>query len=262
MPQDGTPIACPLAFGDGPYTVRIMRNTSGNNYVELCSADIDVAPTPEFAPFLRPNVYCSYTASSSGVAKAGEAGRRLREPRGLPYARSAPTSSTTVADDDDKAGEAQGFHRRHPRPGRDAAVGQRRLLRLRKPRRRHAAKSSGIPREDRHRHRLAAGHLPCVDHGEHRRHLAKRPLQRFPEHLVAHRPDLRSNGRAGRTSGTGTTTPTAMCILAARATKRSLPKPPRPVHSGTGVSGFFLKNRRERTSSPTICETITKRLNR
>ena len=72
MPQDGTPIACPLAFGDGPYTVRIMRNTSGNNYVELCSADIDVALTSEFAPFLRPNVYCSYTASSSCVAKARE----------------------------------------------------------------------------------------------------------------------------------------------------------------------------------------------
>lgn len=72
MPQDGTPTACPLAFGDGPYTVRIMRNTSGNNYVELCSADIDVALTSEFAPFLRPNVYCSYTASSSCVAKARE----------------------------------------------------------------------------------------------------------------------------------------------------------------------------------------------
>lgn len=72
MPQDGTPIACPLAFGDGPYTVRIMRNTSGNNYIELCSADIDVALTSEFAPFLRPNVYCSYTASSSCVAKARE----------------------------------------------------------------------------------------------------------------------------------------------------------------------------------------------
>lgn len=84
MPQDGTPIACPLAFGDGPYTVRIMRNTSGNNYVELCSADIDVALTSEFAPFLRPNVYCSYTASSSCVAKARELVEGCENQRGCP----------------------------------------------------------------------------------------------------------------------------------------------------------------------------------
>ena len=143
MPQDGTPIACPLALGDGPYTVRIMRNTSGNNYVELCSVDIDVALTSEFAPFLHPNVYCSYTASSSCVAKARELVEGC-ENQGRPYARSAPTSVDNVAYDDDKAAKPQGFHRLHPRPGRDAAVGQRRLLRLRKPGRRHAAKP-GIP---------------------------------------------------------------------------------------------------------------------
>ncbi len=106
MPQDGTPIACPLALGDGPYTVRIMRNTSGNNYVELCSVDIDVALTSEFAPFLHPNVYCSYTASSSCVAKARELVEGC-ENQGRPYARSAPTSVDNVAYDDDKAAKPQ-----------------------------------------------------------------------------------------------------------------------------------------------------------
>ena len=35
LPNDGTPIVCPLTFGNGTYTFRIMWNTQGNNYVEL-----------------------------------------------------------------------------------------------------------------------------------------------------------------------------------------------------------------------------------
>lgn len=70
MPQDGTAIICPLTFGNGTYTFRVMQNTSGSNYVELYSTSADVALTSEFAPFVRPNMYCSYTASSACVAKA------------------------------------------------------------------------------------------------------------------------------------------------------------------------------------------------
>ncbi len=72
LPSDGAPAIAPLVFGDGTYTFRIMQNTSGNNYVELASASADVALSSEFAPFLRPNIFCSFTATSACVTKARE----------------------------------------------------------------------------------------------------------------------------------------------------------------------------------------------
>lgn len=72
LPNDGTPIVCPLTFGDGAYTFRIMQNTSGNNYVELFSTQADVTLASEFAPFLRPSVFCDFNESSACVAKAKE----------------------------------------------------------------------------------------------------------------------------------------------------------------------------------------------
>lgn len=72
MQNDGTPIIVPLNMGNGSYTVRVMQNTSGNNYVELASVTCDVALEDEFAPFVRPNIYCNYTSSSACVSKARE----------------------------------------------------------------------------------------------------------------------------------------------------------------------------------------------
>ena len=72
LPQDGSAIVCPLSFGSGSYTFRVMQNTSGSNYVELFSTSADVTLSSEFAPFLRPNVYCDYNAGSACVAKARE----------------------------------------------------------------------------------------------------------------------------------------------------------------------------------------------
>lgn len=72
LPQDGTAIVCPLSFGSGSYIFRVMQNTSGSNYVELFSTAADVELSSEFAPFLRPNVYCNYNAGSACVAKARE----------------------------------------------------------------------------------------------------------------------------------------------------------------------------------------------
>ena len=72
LPQDGTPIICPLTFGDGAYEFRVMQNTSGDNYVELLSVDAQVKLQSEFAPFLVPSVYCSYTDQSYCVSKARE----------------------------------------------------------------------------------------------------------------------------------------------------------------------------------------------
>lgn len=70
LPQDGTPIVCPLTLGDGSYTFRVMQNTSADNYVELLSTTADVTLTSEFAPYLVPNVFCSYSEDSECVAKA------------------------------------------------------------------------------------------------------------------------------------------------------------------------------------------------
>ncbi len=72
LPNDGTPIVCPLTFGNGAYIFRIMQNTSGNNYVELFSTQTDVVLESEFAPFLRPNVFCGFNENSACVAKARE----------------------------------------------------------------------------------------------------------------------------------------------------------------------------------------------
>lgn len=72
LPQDGTPIICPINMGNGTYTFRVMRNTTGNQYVELNSVTTDVTLTSEFAPYLVPNVYCDYDADSACVAKARE----------------------------------------------------------------------------------------------------------------------------------------------------------------------------------------------
>ncbi len=238
MPQDGTPIACPLAFGDGPYTVRIMRNTSGNNYVELCSADIDVALTSEFAPFLRPNVYCSYTASSSCVAKARELVEGC-ENQGDALRAICTYVVDNVAYDDDKAAKLKDSTGYIPDPDETlqsgkgvcfdyASLGAAML------------RSQGIPGEDRHRHRLAAGHLPRLDHGEYRWHLAERPLQRFPKHLVAHRPDLCGYGRRGERRGRKAT-PTAMCTSSAT----SYPQPHgRNRNHRTAVEGVARKRPR------------------
>ena len=72
FPADGTPTVFPLNMGDGPYLLRIMKNTSGNDYVEVDSKQINVALSSEFAPYLIPNQYCAYDESSACVAKARE----------------------------------------------------------------------------------------------------------------------------------------------------------------------------------------------
>ncbi|WP_180326485.1 transglutaminase-like domain-containing protein [Raoultibacter phocaeensis] len=72
LPNDGTPLICPLNMGNGPYTFSIMQNTSGSNYIEIASAAADVTLGTEFEPFVRPNVFCEYDATSPCVAKARE----------------------------------------------------------------------------------------------------------------------------------------------------------------------------------------------
>lgn len=74
LPKDGTAIVCPLNMGDGTYSFSVWQNTEGNRYVELTSPAVveDVYLESEFAPFIRPSFYCSYTSSSASVEKARE----------------------------------------------------------------------------------------------------------------------------------------------------------------------------------------------
>ncbi len=72
LPGDNTPIVVPVNMGDGPYTFRVMQNTSGNNYVELFSVVENVQLVSETAPFTVPNLFVNYNESSAVVAKARE----------------------------------------------------------------------------------------------------------------------------------------------------------------------------------------------
>ena len=72
IPEDATPAFAPLTFGNGTYQFRVMQNTSGSNYVELCSTTADVELESEFAPYLRPSIICNYSEDSACVAKARE----------------------------------------------------------------------------------------------------------------------------------------------------------------------------------------------
>lgn len=70
LPGDGTPIVAPLNMGDGAYAFRVMQNTSGNNYVEIARAETSVTLASEFEPYLRPNLFCTYSDDSACVALA------------------------------------------------------------------------------------------------------------------------------------------------------------------------------------------------
>lgn len=72
LPNDGSPTVYPVNMGDGNYLLRIMRNTDGNNYVEIASAEESITLESEYAPFLIPNQFCNYDEQSACVAKARE----------------------------------------------------------------------------------------------------------------------------------------------------------------------------------------------
>ena len=72
MKTDGDPTIAPLNMGDGTYTVSVMRNTSGSNYVALASTTISVTLNDQFQPFIRPSQICNYRQDSDCVKKASE----------------------------------------------------------------------------------------------------------------------------------------------------------------------------------------------
>ena len=70
IPSDGSPIFCPINMENGDYKFRIMKNTSGSNYVEIHSVSSTVTLENDFAPFLISNVFCKYTSQSECVKLA------------------------------------------------------------------------------------------------------------------------------------------------------------------------------------------------
>lgn len=68
----GTYEAFGLSDGAGKYTVKVFEQTSGNRYATAYSTTVDIVLVNEFAPYLRPNKYVSFTADSQAVKKAAE----------------------------------------------------------------------------------------------------------------------------------------------------------------------------------------------
>ena len=69
VPSDGTPTTVPLTLGTGEYLLRVMRNTSGNRYVETYRRQV-YARVGTLSPFVRPNVVVPYGRNSRCVSTA------------------------------------------------------------------------------------------------------------------------------------------------------------------------------------------------
>ena len=62
----------PLSDGNGYYQIKVFQNITGSQYALVLAEDCEVVLSDEFAPFLRPNQYVNYSASSAAVEKAAE----------------------------------------------------------------------------------------------------------------------------------------------------------------------------------------------
>lgn len=60
----------PLTAGSGDYTVGIFENVSGNQYATALNEQISVTIQNEFGPYLYPNQYVNFTASSKVITEA------------------------------------------------------------------------------------------------------------------------------------------------------------------------------------------------
>ena len=123
IPQDCTPLVAPLTFGSGTYTIRVMQNTSGDSYVELARADADVELVDEFAPYLRPNVYCDYSEGSACVAKARELVASATN-QGEALEAVCDYICSNISYDDDKAAQLQSSSGYVPDPDDTLASGK------------------------------------------------------------------------------------------------------------------------------------------
>jgi hypothetical protein len=69
----------PLQMGDGAYTVRVMEQVEDDLYALRYGVELDVTLADETVPFLYPNQYVWYDASTKTVQKARELAQGLSE---------------------------------------------------------------------------------------------------------------------------------------------------------------------------------------
>ncbi len=62
--------AFPLTEGNGSYTVGVYKNISGTKYTTLHSVSVSVSLSSSLMPFLRPNIFIDYNASTACVTAA------------------------------------------------------------------------------------------------------------------------------------------------------------------------------------------------
>ncbi len=70
--SDGSVSILPLQLGNGSYKFRVMENIVDSKYAERFSKTVQVTLSDPNQPFIRPNDYAKYTASSACVQKAAE----------------------------------------------------------------------------------------------------------------------------------------------------------------------------------------------
>ncbi len=62
----------PLTDGDGSYSLKVFENVSGAKYSQAFSKDLNVKLANQYLPFLYPNQYVNFNASSDAVKKGIE----------------------------------------------------------------------------------------------------------------------------------------------------------------------------------------------
>ena len=79
LSSEGVPSILPLQCGNGRYTIRVLENIGASKYAVIYITERDVILLDEFQPFLRPNDYARYDASSVCVESASYIAERSRD---------------------------------------------------------------------------------------------------------------------------------------------------------------------------------------
>ena len=77
--SEGVPSILPLQCGSGRYTIRVLENVGSTKYAVIYITERDVKLLDEFQPFLRPNDYARYDASSLCVQSASHIAANSRD---------------------------------------------------------------------------------------------------------------------------------------------------------------------------------------
>ena len=70
--DDGAYETYPLQMGDGDYGVQVLEQVEGTMYTRIFKKDLKVELSSEFAPYLYPNQFVSYTQSDAAVTLSGQ----------------------------------------------------------------------------------------------------------------------------------------------------------------------------------------------